>query len=64
MRKKRKLERRPPNPDTLDLNLRQVAKRNFITLSPRLFLPTDDYDMDLVKAQWWADKEYGERFAR
>lgn len=33
------------------------------SLPPWLDLPVDDYDMGVVTAQWWAEKEYGEGIA-
>lgn len=53
-----------PVPATLDLETQHPSCREGAGLSPWLSLPVDDYDMGVVKAQWWADKKYGEKWAR
>ena len=39
------------------------SPKRYGELPPWLALPVDNYDMGVVKAQWWAEREYGEGIA-
>jgi hypothetical protein len=64
MKKKRKIENELPCYDSVMAGFPGCQPCKESGLPPWLLLCVHDYDMGVVRSQWWAEREYGEGYTR